>query len=1745
MKPETSESQSLRQAAAVIRHLKDKLEPLERAHAALIEPIAVVGIGCRFPGGADSPASLWKALEEGRDAVRSLEERWRLVGAVAGPDVPRWAGLLDEIDGFDAAFFGIAPREAATLDPQQRLLLEVAWEALESAGIVPKSLEGTRAGVFIGACATDYAALVSAAPEQAQDAHAITGNLLSIAAGRLSYTFGLQGPCLTIDTACSSSLVAIHLACRSLRSRDTRVALAGGVNVIASADTMRGLARTKALSPDGRCRTFDAAANGYVRGEGCGLVVLKRLSDAEHDGDHVFAVIRGSAVNQDGRSTGLTAPNVLSQEALVREALADARVGADAIGYVETHGTGTPLGDPIEVEALRKVFGRPRADGSHVVLGALKTNFGHLEGAAGIAGLIKVVLALEHGRIPRNLNFRRLNPRVRLEDSPLTLAVEPAAWPRTVTPRHAGVSSFGIGGTNAHVVVGEAPAGKPPRDVAVRAAELVVLSARTPAALDAATRRLRAHVEANRDLSLSDLAFSLATTRTPMTHRLACAVTTPEALLGALAAAERGVTAPGVTRGEGGTRRGKVAWLFTGQGAQTLGMGRELAATWPVFRGALDDALSALRAHMERPLSEILWAESGSANAALLDETAYTQPALFAFEWALAALWRAWGVTPDVLVGHSVGEITAACVSGILSLEDASRLVAHRGRLMQSLRERGAMVAIAASEAEVAAALALHDSARALSICAINGPASVVIAGAEQAVLDVMSAFAARGVRTRRLTVSHAFHSPVMEPILPELAAVAASLEYLPPLIPVVSNVSGALAGPEMGTSAYWAEHARAPVRFADAVRAVHALGARTFIEIGPKSTLLGLVSACLEGEEIAPPPATAAPLELVPSLRSDRSEPEAILGSLGAVYASGGDVDLRAVVAAGAKRVALPTYPFQRERFWVQAAARPVAGHGASPGGRWPLSGGRSELPGGITHHVVAVGPSLQTYLPDHLVYGRIVVAGAFHVAVMLAVAAERWPDKEVSLEDVEFREALVVSHDANVDVHVVLTARPGEPLCAIEVATRRAEDGVWVVHAVGRTRLVFERVVAPDLATFVPPAPRTIEPSAIVLGLAAVAVTWGPSWNWITSVEAGQGSALCSLTPKIFADRTAPIHPVLLDNCFAAALAVLGEVDEPQRRDATPWLPFALGRVRLLRPPAGVVRCGVRSVDGGAHAESMAFDLGLWDETGAVAVIERFVVRRAPRAKFLRGVLTSESTHDAMHRLDWMRAAPAAAAAATPLQGDWILVGSPESFAMTTLAAALRERGAVCHCVESISSVGERDASWRAGTSAVAIVAVGERSEASGPGAAVVARDLAAEALAIVQFAARQAPAPRLYFATVGAVAVSSGDDVQFELGALWGMGRTIMQEHPELRCVLLDVERGADLGRTLLVELAAQDDEAQVAWRNGDRYVARWGRAPAVEELADLPVPTAGTVLVTGGLGALGAHVARWFAKRGVAHLVLIGRRGEGTEGASTLREELEALGARVTVLAVDVADHAALARVVAAVSPDAPLRGVVHAAGLLDDGVLLEQTPERLAAVMAPKVQGAWNLHDLTRDAALDFFVVFSSIAGTLGSAGQGPYAAANACLDGLATSRRARGLPAHSLAWGPWTEGGMVASLAGDLEARFARQGIVMLTPNEAGALLGKALARPEPVLALVPIQLDVLGETFRAGDPRYGARLSGPRRRHRRTRRGRGRASSPRCPSSDAGPPRFKSSVPKWRASSRCEAHRRSRQTSR
>ncbi|WP_246844226.1 type I polyketide synthase [Hydrocoleum sp. CS-953] len=898
-----------------VKHATARLNEIETAST---EPIAIIGTACRFPGGADTPESYWEFLRESRDGrVEIPKERWNN-DQYYNPD-PEAPGkiyvrhgyfLQQPVDQFDPAFFGISGAEANKMDPSQRLLLEVSWEALENAGISPRSLKNTETGVYIGQCFNDYALIgINSLPNNLADFYLGLGTGMNISSGRIAYVFGLQGPTLTLDTTCSSSLVTLHIACQGLRNGESNLALVGGVNLMLHPTVTHGFCKSRGLSPDSRCKTFDASADGFARGEGCSIIVLKRLRDAVADGDRILALVKGSAINHDGPSSGLTVPNQQAQKKVLRQALANAKVNPSEVDYVECHGTGTSLGDPLEVKAIDEVYCQERSKDDPLILGAVKSNVGHLEAAAGVAGLMKIILALQNKEIPPNLHFNKPNPQIDWDKISAEVATSAIPWEKPDKPLLAGISGFGMSGTNAHAILQSAPEQVKSKNETERSLHVLTLSARTQKALADLVVRYQNYLEKeNNEDELGDICYTANIGRAHLNQRLAVIAANKAELLEKLTAEE-------IFSGQvSSSTIPKVAFLFTGQGSQYVNMGRELYEQAPVFRQAIErcnEIFSAIVEEQEESdkisLLDVMYSDT-EEDSSPLHQTAYTQPALFAIEYALAKLWESWGIKPNVVMGHSVGEYVAATIAGIFSLEDGLKLITARGRLMQELPPGGEMVSVMASESKVRPLLTNYTDK--VAMAAINGPASVVISGESEAVRAIATKLESEGIKTKQLQVSHAFHSPLMEPMLEEFEEIANQLDYKTPRIPVISNVTGTKADSSITTAKYWVDHVRQPVKFAQSMDAVQQQGIDIFLEVGPKPILLGMGRRCL--------PEDAG--EWLPSLRPNVDEWQQILSSLSELYVRGAKIDWSGFDGNYQRqKVALPTYPFQRQRYWIE----------------------------------------------------------------------------------------------------------------------------------------------------------------------------------------------------------------------------------------------------------------------------------------------------------------------------------------------------------------------------------------------------------------------------------------------------------------------------------------------------------------------------------------------------------------------------------------------------------------------------------------------------------------------------------------------------------------------------------------------------------------------------------------------------------------------------------------------------------
>ncbi len=1220
----------LRRAFIALEEMQAKVARLEGART---EPLAVIGMGCRFPGGATDPAAFWLLLRDGVDAVTEVpRDRWD-VDAYYDPDVTtpgrtatRRGAFIEHVDRFDAPFFGISPREALAMDPQHRLLLEVTWEALESAGQAPDRLGGSRTGVYVGIASTDYAQRMLAAPESGRlDAYYASGNAHSMAAGRLSYVLGLQGPSLTVDTACSSSLVAIHLACQSLRSGECRMAVAGGVHLTLSPENTIAFSKARMLAPDGRCKTFDASADGFSEGEGCGVVVLKRLSDALADGDRVLAVVRGSAVNQDGPSAGLTAPSGPAQESVIREALANGGVAPEDIAYVEAHGTGTSLGDPIEVRAIAAVLAARRAPERRLLLGSVKTNIGHLEAAAGVAGLIKTILALQHGEIPPHLHFRTPNPHVAWSE--LSVDVVDAIRPWPAGRRLAGVSSFGFSGTNVHVIVEAAPAALPatPSETA-RPAHVLTISAKSPTALAELAARYAARLD-QAEGDLADMCFSAGTGRAQLEHRLAIVVSSAEEARARLRTLETDGVSPRVGRGHvrRSARRPRVAFLFPGQGAQYAGMGRALYAGSAVFRAAVDRVGAALEAAEAARLAAVIRGDGAVA----VDETATAQVALFAVQWGLAEVWRAWGVRPAVVVGHSVGEFAAACVAGVVDVAAAARVVAARGRLMGTLPAGGAMVAVDASEAAVTAVVTAVRAAGVadVGLAAVNGPESVVVSGAAEAVAAVVARLEAQGIGSQSLRVSHAFHSGLMTPMQGAFAAEVEAARWGAPTVTWVSTVTGRVVGAAEIDGAYWVRQVREPVQFADAMATVGTLGVDAFVEVGPGTTLLGLGRRCLE----------AAERTWAPSLRAGRGDWEQMLESLAQLWAAGAEVDWAAFDRGYARRrVELPTYAFQRETYWLPSApastARGPAADRSATAVAHPLLARRlhSPLPGAqFEAELSATAPA---FLDQHRIDGAIVVPATAHLE-MIGTAALACVGPAHRIEDVTLQEALVIPDGETRTVQVVLTPAAAGSMTAQVWSLVGDGAARWTLHVEGRVRPDGEAVAAVDsLDETRRRCTEALSGPDFYTRLDGRGLELGPVFRGVRQVDRIDGEALArvELPAQVGDEPSYRMHPLLLDACVqavAAAVPAATVVDHV-------FLPMALDRFRVVGRAGRSVWSRAR-LTSSLVGDTLTADLQVLDDDGwVVAELVGLRLKRAPRGAARR---PAGAIAEWLHEIAW----------------------------------------------------------------------------------------------------------------------------------------------------------------------------------------------------------------------------------------------------------------------------------------------------------------------------------------------------------------------------------------------------------------------------------------------------------------------------------------------------------------------------
>jgi acyl transferase domain-containing protein len=1719
-----------KQALLKIRELKKQLA---QANSFSGEPIAIVSMACRFPRHSNTPEAFWDSLIKQTDQVGDIpDDRWdHDAFHDDDPEVPgkmyaRRGVFLEGLDQMDPEFFGISPREATWVDPQQRLLLEVGWEALQRAGW-PTAKIAARTGVFVGWMHNDY-------QNEASDSflnlnpYIATGAAGSFLSGRLAYYLGLEGPALAVDTACSSSLVAMHLAIQSIQRGDCDRALVGGVNAICSPTTNILTCKLKALSPTGQSRAFDAAADGYLRGEGCGVVTLRRLADAQADGDSVLGVIRGSSIGHNGFSSGLTAPNPAAQEKVIREALERAKITPDEVGYLEAHGTGTELGDPIEMRAAAAALSGSRTKENPLLVGSVKTNIGHLEAAAGMAGLIKVLLSMQHGQIPGQLNFETPNPHIPWDEIPVEVLTEVKPWPKGKR-RIAGVSAFGMSGTNAHVVIEapeptqQSPTDASPADAKNGSAnppQLIVVSAKNEDALETlAANFSEALGDSNNDsISLADVAYTSTACRDHFDHRIAVVSSDSATAADTLQTLSRGGTSEAGYVGHA-RRAPKLAWQFTGQGAQYAGMAKGLFDSCEVFRESVlhcDRVLQQLRG--ESLLDVLFHDQTGK-----IDDTRWTQPALFAVQMGLAKRLLQLGVQPDLVLGHSVGQYAAACVAGIMSWDDGLRLIAERGRLIGDLPAGGSMLAVFASEADVAAAIA---DAQAVSIAALNGTHTVVSGPADD-VKTIEKAFAAKSVRVKALTTSHAFHSQLMEPALDEFRTFADSITFSPATIPLVCNVTGQiLPADRVLDSDYWADHIRQAVRFADGVNAAQEAKCEVLLELGPQAVLTRMAAAVWTGK----------PGTLIGSLQRDADDDASMLKTLGQLYVRGITPDFETLHAATSenkddvqttapRRVLLPTYPFQRRRFW--GPDKPSSFH-ADYHTAHPLLGSEVALAGmdDQKRFESFVEPDSPAWLPDHEVMNNVVMPGAAWMEMAIQIAARKpltqlrfeqplRPVSRTALQTIVKPESavdLAASVDSAVD-HASENTKPH----SIETFSCPAGSRQWSKHFVASFDQAADLPEPPALIDRDSIANRcgeTVEPQAFYQRMQELGLNYGPKFQTVDSFQFSETEVLTRLV-KRGDERGFTLPPTVLDGALHSLAVGLTRGDADHL-----FLPVAVDRLHCLAAVENEIWC--HAVWTQNEGKTRSADLVLFNDDGVVvAKIDGLQVQQVSVAALRQ--MSGAGAERLVYGMDWQ---PLRLPASTTKQHNWLLIESEgASMQIDDVAGKLVEqRQQVTRVIlkpestfealaESTYAFDGSDAKqWE--TLFDHLTATDEEGTetpfelhgiawqfASAIGPHVSTTDGLIPAATQTQcrsflnlvheLARREIRSLEcgLQLLTANAIslpqdpAVADSDEAETHPPVdpnqtqYWGLGRVLGAEQPEYRCRLIDVNSAEQNSAASVTDiLLTETRDSQLVIRDGQFFVPRLKqrKLPAKKEstFADgFSTRPQHSYLITGGLGMLGREAAKWLADNGADQVVLVSRR-EPDEATRVFLETISESGCDAVVHCADFGNadevRALFDRFGGGPNNDLlPLAGVIHAAGVLDDGLIGTQTWERFEKILAPKIIGASLLDELTRDLPLDFFVLYSSAASVLGSPGQSNYATANAFMDGLAWRRQQLGLPAISINWGPWSAG-----MAADerIAKRLALQGITALAIDESHAAMEKILVADQTQATVIDAQ---------------------------------------------------------------------------
>lgn len=1678
-----------------------------------MEAVAIIGIGCRFPG-APNPRALWQLICGGGDAISQVPADRYNIDAVYDPHpatpgkvMSRYGGFLEQIDQFDAAFFGISPREATKMDPQHRLLMEVAWEAMEDAGQLPHTLteeEKLNIGCFIGVITGDYWDRQAHHPADL-DVYATTGSARSGAAGRISFSQDLMGTSFAIDAACSSSLVAVEQAIQNLRSGACTMALAGGVNVILTPDHTIGFSQGKMMATDGHCKTYDSAADGYVRSEGAGVVILKLLSQAQADGDHIYAIIRGCASNNDGHCTSFMAPSTKGQQAGLRKACRNAGIDPLTIDYVEAHGPGTKAGDPIEITTLGEVLCQGRLATQPLLVGSLKTNIGHTEGAAGVAGLIKAVLCLKYGMIPANLHFHTPNPDIPWQHYALQVPTELTAWPQYGHgPHRAVVCSYGIAGTNTYLVVEEAP--QQDREMEVlqhhthQQAYLLPLSGQTPDALKDLAHCYLAHLkdESNSTQTLGDIAATASLRRMHHDYRLAIiGQTKPEVQdkLTAFLHQETDVTSSSGHRYA--YKLPKMVWVFPGQGSQWLGMGRDLLAQEPVFRATIEACDQIMRSYVNWSLLTQLQANEANSR---LHEIDVVQPTLCAIEIALATLWRSWGIQPDMVIGHSMGEVAAAYIAGALSLDDALWIICARSKLLLNVSGTGAMAVIELS-LEQAHTLVEAYVGR-VSVAVSNSPHSTVLSGDPVALTEILTHLEQQGIFGRPVNVNVASHSPHMDPLRTDLLKLLERVQPHRSTVPICSTVTGTLIDSSALTAQYWVDNLRQPVLFFPAVQSLLNDGYDIFVEMSPHPLLVGAIRQISKQSNVS---AVA-----LASLRRDEQERTTLLVALGHLYTHGCEPDWSKLYHNNERHVSLPTYPWQRQRYWNAVLDKPSSQTQTARiirpynEGEHPMLGQGifSALHPQMILWTRCISPEIFPYLREHCVHNMPVLPGAAYLELALAAASEVYGPRGFALEEFQLTKALFFPPGATHTLQVVFAPQEGGTASLHFFSIPMGQEkqaSAWVEHA----KVMVRRAEASPIPTCtLHPIPEHVQQTWMLAmqaptyyaGLRARGIQHGPLFQGITHIWRQSGEVMAQLTmPTELIDEMSgyQFHPAFMDTILQGITAFL-----PVEREEETYVPVAIQRVNFYQRPTAHdtlwthVTVSPTTSDQQGRVEG---DIVLLNEQGHILLeISGFRLQSLESSNAYE--FTQQSLEQLLYTVQWEPQVRSKRGKQSPRRKHWLIFSEGHDLGQS-LAAYLRAVDAQCITVVPGTAYQRLDAQhytlpptdpqafrrlfhelhetnceqacegivylWGLLTTPVTHDTLDLDQDTAACGL-----------LHLLQACKTTGRAPRLWLVTSGVHTIETQEQATSLLQApLWGLGRVIVYEQPDLQTTLIDIDSTSgsthDQAATLFREMWSDQPEDEVALRGERRYVARLAHHHFPNEQGQGPslFRSDSTYLITGGLGGVGLRTAQWMVEQGARHLVLLGRQGL-TEATQPLVNALRATGAMIYPMQVDVSQEQLLASTLDTIRRDLPpLRGIFHAAVVLDDGILLQQNRERLLRVKSPKVVGAWNLHMLTQQDHLDYFVLFSSAASLIGSPGQGNYAAANAFLDQLAVYRRQQGLPALCISWGRWGEVGQATKE--HRGERLDARGFASMRPHDGLAVLGNLLRQSPPHIGVM------------------------------------------------------------------------------